>query len=401
MPLVSIQIHDRNGVTETISNPDRLEVFESVDFLSSQPYKKVLRVYRNKGKAAGVITTYHPNGTPHQYLETQEMRASGAYREWHPNGVLKIDAMVIGGTADTSPGSQKDWLFEGIATIYDEQGHLIGSIPYEKGLLEGVSVYYYPTGSVQKELPYHKGELEGTALEYDPLGQLKSKREYKEGVRDGLSLEFWSSDQLAAREIYSKGYLHEGEYYRKEGELFSQVKYSQGFQAVFEDGFLKQLVEIRKGKPEGLVQIFSEDGTLYSAHSVKQGKKEGDETVYYAPSDVASANPQPKLILPWVDDAISGIVKSWYPNGTLQSQREMSRNQKSGPSLAWYQDGGLMYMEEYEQDRLVKGTYFKKNQRDPVSTVIQGTGIATLFDENGVLIRKVHYQKGRPIDPED
>ena len=62
-PLVAIQIQDRNGFTETISTPERLENYSKVDFLSSQPFKKVLRVYKSEGKNHSVITTYHPNGS--------------------------------------------------------------------------------------------------------------------------------------------------------------------------------------------------------------------------------------------------------------------------------------------------------------------------------------------------
>jgi hypothetical protein len=39
--MVLIQIRDRNGLSETISNPDRLITYNKVDFLSSQPYQKV------------------------------------------------------------------------------------------------------------------------------------------------------------------------------------------------------------------------------------------------------------------------------------------------------------------------------------------------------------------------
>src|SRR5271157_5002488 len=93
--LVLIQIQDRNGLSETISNPDRIVTYNQVDFLSAQPYKKVLRVYKNEGKNRSVITTYHPNGTPWQMLEAKEMRAFGAFREWFACGAKKIEATVI------------------------------------------------------------------------------------------------------------------------------------------------------------------------------------------------------------------------------------------------------------------------------------------------------------------
>ncbi len=43
--VVSMQIIDRNGFTETISNKERISSFETTDFLTPQPYQKVLRVF--------------------------------------------------------------------------------------------------------------------------------------------------------------------------------------------------------------------------------------------------------------------------------------------------------------------------------------------------------------------
>ena len=105
--LVLIQIQDRNGLSETISNPDRLVTYDKIDFLSSQPYQKVLRVFRKEGQNRSVITTYHPNGSTWQLLEAKEMRAFGTFREWFPNGAKKIEATVIGGSADLTPGAQE------------------------------------------------------------------------------------------------------------------------------------------------------------------------------------------------------------------------------------------------------------------------------------------------------
>ena len=402
-PLVSIQIQDRNGLTETISTPERLVGFETTNFSSSQPYKKVVRVYKQNGKNTAKITTYHPNGTIWQYLETQDMRALGPYKEWYSNGALKIEANVIGGVADINPSAQKDWLFDGVARVYDDQSRPVAEIPYDRGSLEGEAKYYYPNQNVEKTLLYHNNELHGNVMEYEVDGALRSKVGYQAGEKAGLSEGYWAQDQLSWKEQYSNGLLLDGQYFSSNGELISEIKNGHGFQILFEDGYMKQKVEIRKGKPEGIVQIFTASGELSSSYHVKQGKKHGEELEYYFSYEVDedAATPLVKLSVPWVDDTISGIVKTWYSNGKLESQREVSRNKKTGTALAWYCDGGLMYMEEYEEDRLVKGTYYKKNQKDSVSSVQNGSGIATIFDENGTFVRKVQYIKGKPVDLEE
>ena len=49
-PLASIQIQDRNGLTETISTPERLEPYRELDYLASQPYRKIIRIFKQNGK---------------------------------------------------------------------------------------------------------------------------------------------------------------------------------------------------------------------------------------------------------------------------------------------------------------------------------------------------------------
>ena len=79
----SIQLIDRNGINETISNQDRVALLRKADYLRSQPYQKVVRTYRpnDEGKIASKMTTYHENGEIWQYLEAQGGRAHGEYKE--------------------------------------------------------------------------------------------------------------------------------------------------------------------------------------------------------------------------------------------------------------------------------------------------------------------------------
>jgi antitoxin component YwqK of YwqJK toxin-antitoxin module len=394
--IVSIQIQDRNGLTETISAPERLENFQTLDFLASQPYKKILRVFKQKGKHTAKITTYHSNGQIWKYLEAQDMRAFGTYKEWHPNGRLKIEATVIGGSADVSDSSEQDWLFDGIATSYDSQGKLLATIPYEKGVLHGTSLYFYPSGQLEKESPFVQNELQGMSRTFSTDGKLHSQTNYHLGLKTGKSIGYSSETTQAWVEEYEEGLLQEGIYLAIDGQTISQIQQGNGFQCLFNNGSVETMIEYRKGKAEGLVKQFSPQGTILSSHYIKNGKKQGEELFYYA----ADEGSLPKLSISWEGDLISGLVKTWYPSGKLQSEREFSNNQKMGPALTWYQDGQLMNVEEYEEDTLVKGQYFKRKQTDPISSVTNGNGFATLFDGQGAFLRKVQYVKGKPLDPD-
>lgn len=397
--LAVIQIQDRNGLTETISAPERLQMYNQVDFLSAQPYKKVLRLYKQNGRSLSKICTYHPNGQVWQYLEAEELRAHGAYREWYPNGQLKIDAFVIGGTADVAPGAQGDWIFDGVCKVWSEQGKLTASIPYEKGDLEGISSYFYESGEIEKEVPYHKGAQEGESKEYHLNGKIRSKTNYQEGRKHGKSLGYFQNGQLAWDEQYRDELLLQGKYFSLQGDVLAEVIDGSGFRAVFHQDTLSFLVQIQQGFIEGGVKQFNPKGEIQGIYHVKNGKKTGEEVFYFSVKE-AGKPMQPKLSVFWDDNVMHGSVKSWYSNGQLQSQREFCRNKKNGPSVAWYRDGSLMLVEEYEEDKLMKGQYYKKNALDFVSSVLNGTGVATLFDENGIFLRKISYVKGEIADPE-
>jgi antitoxin component YwqK of YwqJK toxin-antitoxin module len=402
-PLIAIQIEDRNGLTETVSTPERLEAFEKLDYTSSQPYKKVLRIFKKGGKSHSKITTYHPNGVICQYLEAEEMRAHGLYREWHPNGQLKIEAHVIGGTADISAAAQKDWLFDGINCVWDEKGQIIAKILYAKGSMEGESVYFYPSGEIEKEISFKNNVPEGLSIEYTLQKEIRSKTYFQKGVKHGMSLGYFSNGKTAWEEEYSEGLLLNASYYNLLGELISGVEDGRGRQALYIGDALSLLIEIRRGSPEGIVKIFTSKGELQGSYFVKNGQKQGEEIEYFLPHQPHEQEKELKikLSLHWDQDTIHGIVKTWYYDGRLQSQREYCHNQKQGSSVAWYNNGSLMFMEEYEAGQLVQGSYYKKNQHEPISTVSHGSGTAYIYDEDGIFLRKITYAKGKPLDPEN
>lgn len=399
--LVLIQIQDRNGLSETVSTPDRLAVYNQIDFLREQPYKKVLRLYRLEGKNRSIITTYHSNGSLWQMLETKEMRAFGSFREWFSNGIQRIEATVIGGDADLTAKAQDTWLFDREARVWNEQGKLIATIPYEKGALSGLSVVYYPSGTVEKETPYLFDHIEGEVREYWETGSIKSTTSYRQGLKEGASLSFWPDQTLCLEEFYEEGLLKTGRYWNPSQELLSEIKEGTGFRALFEEKRLSKLIEIRQGIAEGVIKTFDREGDLRSVYHVKNGKKQGEEIEYFSSHESAQKEKLlPKMTLHWDQDAIHGTVKTWYDNGQLQNQRELCKNKRSGSACAWYRNGSLLLLEEYEEDALLRGQYFRKNQSEPTSIVSGGNGIATIYDGDGLFLRKILYVKGKPLDPE-
>lgn len=398
-PLVTISLIDRNGLSETISVPDRIKQYQTVNFLTSQPYQKVLRVFaRNScGDITAIVTTYHVNGQVKQYLEVVNNRAFGYYREWHENGTMKLETKIIGGSPDICPGSEKSWLFDEVSKVWNNCGVLEAEIPYCRGKLEGISIYYHPNGAIWKEECYKDGVLNGTANVYRESGTLLSKTEYIQGVKCGSAYRYWSEDKLAADEEYVNGQLTEAQYWDPCGETIGEIHGGEGWRAVFGKETLTELQQYHQGKPDGEVKVLAKNGRIIRTYHMKDGSKNGEEIEYR--NLLLTAGPStPKLSITWSNGVIQGPVKTWYENGKLESKREMSGNVKNGMLSAWYRDGSLMMIEEYDHDKLVKGEYFTRGDKFPVSTVNFGKGYATIYDADGVFIRKIVYHHGKPVE---
>lgn len=394
--ITSMQTIDRNGFSETTSNKDRLKIYQNVDYLTAQPYQKVLRVYRkdNKGKSHSKLTSYHSNGGVWQYLEAIDGRANGEYLEWHENGKIKIRATIIEGLADLGEIAQKSWLFDDPCTIWNEQGNLEAEFIYDKGHLTNEAKYYFPNGKLQKVIPYTQGFVHGKLVIYDEQGNHIEEILYKNGQKEGEASGFWNPTLVKYQEQNQAGLLIYGSYFDPQSSIVAEVKDGTGTKAIFHGENLYSLISYKNGSPEGEIKNFSSDGNLQSSYMIYEGKKTGSEWQYYPPRD---GDPRPKIMISWHEDKIQGMVKTWYENGVLESQREMSANKKQGLSFAYYKSGDLMLMEEYENNRLLKGSYHKKGEPNPVSTIEAGSGIATLHNAEGFFLQKIVYERGKPL----
>ncbi len=395
--IVSMQIIDRNGFTETISNKDRLSSFQTTDFLTSQPFQKVLRVYgrNSKGQSTSKITSYHENGGLSQYLEAVDGRANGLYQEWFSNGRLKIEAYLIEGVADIHELAQSTWVFDKECNVWDDQGNKTAIFHYEKGLLVDKALYFFPDGKVQKIIPYDKGQIHGVCQTFDEQGNLLEEIPYYRGEKEGIALRRWTPETLLSQESFQEGKLIDGTYWNSKAEEVSRVRQGTGALAQFEEGYLASLISIQQGVVEGEITHLRRDGTIHYSYSLSEGKKQGEEWEYhlYKPGE----KPIAKLCIHWENDEIQGQIKTWYPSGQAESQREIHNNKKQGSSFAWYKNGELMLTEEYENDLLVKGAYYKKGDKEAVSKIDSGKGIAYLYTPEGIFLKKINYEKGKPL----
>lgn len=397
LKLLSVHIVDRNGLSETISGKDRLEQFESVNFLDAQPYQKVLRIYKrdSRGNVRSVITTYYENGNPKQFLEILNGRANGNYFEWHENGVMSISTKVLGGTPDVISVSQKTWIFDGKSCAWDEDGALKAEISYSQGALDGPSIYYHPNGNVWKKIPFTKNLTEGVAEVFRPDGTLLQTTSFCQGQRNGESVRYWCEEKIASKEEFCKGKILSGEYFNLQGDLITEIKEGNGYRAVFGKSCVHELQQYENGILEGEVKVFGGENCLKRIYHVKNGIKHGEEIEYYD-RFTASYPQQPRIAFNWYEGKVQGDVKTWYIDGSLESHKEMSNNVRHGVLSTWYRNGDLMMIEEYDNGLLVRGDYFKKGEKTSISQVAQKKGTATIYDADGHYVQKINYLNGKP-----
>jgi antitoxin component YwqK of YwqJK toxin-antitoxin module len=393
-PLSRVNIIDHSELSETITNAERLKELAQRNFLSPQPYRKVMRTYAHdkEGSSRSIITSYYESGQVRQYLECLNGRACGLYQEWHSNGQTKLLSRILAGQADIDEKAFPTWSFDGLCKAFDDQGALSATFTYEHGVLNGPSKTYYPTGELERVTQYDNGVKEGDEITYTKAGAVLQLISYHNDLRHGPSFGHYTDGAEAWKEEFQEDHLVSAAYLSPCGEIISSVANSEGIRSSFEDGHLISQEEIHKGHPEGWTTLFEYDGTVERKYEVKNGKKQGAEIRYY----IENKTPTIRLQLEWREGILHGTVKTWYPNGTLESQREICQNMKQGPSMAWYPDGSVMLVEEYNEDKLVRGRYHCKGETAPVSCVENGNGIATLFDTSGSVIEKIRYTEGKP-----
>lgn len=402
--LSSIHLVDQHGMTQTLSGKERLKTYESVDFTSPQPYQKVARQYKDRnGENYGVITSYYPNGQIMQLLHTRLGNAYGTYKEWFEDGQLHLEIQVIGGRGDLTEQAQNSWIFDGLSYSWNQEGFLEASIPYNKGNKEGLAHWYHPNGQIWQVMEYHRDQLDGDHKTYDPKGQLICYNRYCNGTLDGTQVRYWSHGVQAAKEVFLKGKLQNADYWDWEGNLLEKnVRNGEGWKLVFAKDYVVSEQQISSGVLCGEVRTFDSEGNLLNKHSIKDGYKHGDEIDYYLLEEASFSGkkrkkPLKKLQVHWVQGQLKGMCQTWYPDGHIESQREVWGEKNHGSYVSYYPNGDLRMIEEYRHGKLNKGKYWRIGDRVEVSTVDEGKGVATLHDDEGNFLQEIRYVEGRPL----
>lgn len=402
--LHNIHLIDQSDMVQMITDQARLRQWERRDFTTSQPYKKVMRTFErdNRGRQLGLITSYHPNGQLMQLLQISDGRAFGDYREYFESGQLRLSAQVAGGTADLTPQAQAGWLFEGVCTAFRADGQRAGQMVYRKGLREGLEQHFWPTGALHRQLPFRAGRLHGEEREFDENGRLRLTVTHIDGERAGFGIGYWPSGLRAFEEVRDRNRLMRATYWNSEGLIVAKIERGNGCRVVFQGEAIAEKQRFEEGFQRGMIEYFDTTGSLMRRAHFEQGVLTGADTEFYpsekrSGAENAPSDPQPRLQVNWRFGLLQGPVQTWFPNGQLRSYHERMRNQREGVCTHYYPDGQIKFIENYRGDRLDQGQYFGYRETQARSSVFEGKGTVTLFDDCGAVLEQILYSAGAPL----
>lgn len=392
--LVYLQLVDRNGYVKTVDDKKELQNYQKSSANRISSHQKIVKQYDFDKR--GCVLLYHDNGVLAERIQTKDSRAFGEYVKYSKDGVILVKSTVMEGTGDLTDKAKKTWVFDQKSDVYDEEGNVVCEILYKNGRREGTTTHYYSDGEVQRTIPFVNGKVHGEEKAFDKDQKIIQSFMYTDGVLDGKAFSKGNKSTGDFSEEYREGKIIDGQYYDIQGNLIAKIEGGEGERPFYEHGHLVSKKQYQHGQVCGLVTIFAKNGTVASTYEERDGLKNGEEVIfYYHQKGMQSVK---RLLISWKDGVIHGKVISWYPNGALESEKEMCDHKKEGSQMCWYLDSSLMMVEQYQNDRVVSGKYYRKGDSVPISRVIDGSGKAHIYDKDGILLRKVSYYNGNIIE---
>ena len=152
-------------------------------------------------------------------------------------------------------------------------------------------------------------------------------------------------------------------------------------QEFYENGAVFIEEYYKDGKLEGLSKSFFEDGTLMTETLYKNGKKEGISKNYYRSGVVY----QEQF---FANDLLDGMSKVYYESGSIRLTVNYKDGIQNGELIAYTEDSKIEYSLVYKDGRLL----------DKDGNLMHGI---VEFTMNGILMDKVTYEDGLPVEGED
>lgn len=367
----------------------------------------------------GVETRFYPSGQRQAEYRWRSDRLVGVAQTWWPNGQLQSQFPADDGAGT---GTERRW---------DATGHLRMELPLVKGKKHGLGRVLADDGSLAAtqtwvddvlngpEVRYRDGKAIGTwewkdgELVSSPPPEVERKVARPATVKPGEGLRVEGVDdekadpdvvREAAREAAQQAAARQGpppeappqgspstdpkaiaaaqkaaartplpniiRTFWPNGKLQSVYpRIGKGTEVQFHDnGEVSLIVPVVAGIRVGLARIFDRGGVLVAKVAFVDGQKDGEETQYARSGERVGTRH-------WQRGKPIGIARTWYPDGTLQSEYHHDPTQPSGVEIQYHRNGVVRVY--------VPLRFGRRN------------GTATIYTEAGVKWAEVSWRDGK------
>jgi len=172
----------------------------------------------------------------------------------------------------------------------------------------------------------------------------------------------------------------------------AQTPYSGWAKSIYENGQVKQLRQLKDGKPEGLQTLWYQNGQKKEEANFKDGKLDGLVTWWYQ-------NGQKSQEQNWKDDKKNGLEIEWDQNGQKEEEENWKDGKKDGLSTEWYDNGQKASEVIFKDDKAVSATMWKPNgEKCPITNFVGGNGVVVEYNEkSGAVRRRWTFKNGEPV----
>jgi antitoxin component YwqK of YwqJK toxin-antitoxin module len=322
----------KNGVEEGIS-----PVFDTTGLLCEIiTYKKgfvmtreAINRYDREGKKHGYWKTFFDDWSVHTECYYRHGMRDGFYKEYDEKGNLKKITKFVNDVEQVVESDMKPLV---------------------------VQHEYYPNGKVKREASFRDGKREGVWREFDEQGNVLNSQTYQKGVlvgqgivdtdgkRRGLFKEFYPDNSLRAEGVFVDG-LRSGEwkFYYHNGQIQEIGSYKEGqpdgIWTWYYDNGQKQIEEqFFKGTPNGSYKEYDSRGNIIVTGTYFYGMKNGKWTEEIGDMRTQGEYRNDKQIGEWV---------SYYDNDKLAFKGTFNAGYPDGEHFFYYQNGRLREVQKY------------------------------------------------------
>jgi antitoxin component YwqK of YwqJK toxin-antitoxin module len=286
----------------------------------------------------------------------------------------------------------------GTETNYWGSGAVLSELNYEEGSLQGPGTFYFNNGKKEQELNYEAGIKNGLFREYYKHGGLYVEGIYKDNLSDGLWIYYDHAGKVEQKAFFIEGDKHGiRESYYPDGKTEFREEFSYGSLIAYTqyDTAGKILVSNRWEKGSGKFINRHFNGNIASEGTMLNGYLHGAFQSKYFDGKITSK----EFYYHGLPDS---NYQLYFHNGNIQQEGKYFRGKKTGIWKYYFESGKLYMQEEWIGGQLHGNrTYYFENGK--VETEMpyyfdKKEGWLLKYNEEGMLINKVRYVDGEPVE---